>query len=73
MPSELEATPEDIIAQQHNAAPPILDPPAQKSHHIYVDCQESTGKIYTDPTGQFFLQSTSGNTTVLITYEYNTT
>jgi hypothetical protein len=71
-PSRIELTSEDILDQQQDAAQPIIDPPSQKSHYIYVHCQESTGQLYTDPTGRFQEPSTSGNTTVLIAYEYDT-
>jgi hypothetical protein len=49
-PNQIEPTPEDILEQQQDAAPPILYPPAQKYHHIYVDCQHSTGQLYTNLT-----------------------
>jgi hypothetical protein len=70
--NQIEPTPDDIIDQQSDTAPPILDPPAQKSHHIYVYCQDSTGQLYTYPTGRFLQPSTSGNTTVPVAYKYDT-
>jgi septal ring-binding cell division protein DamX len=64
-PTKIEPTSEDILARQHDAAPAVLESPAQKSHHIYVDCQESTGELYTDSTCCFLQRSIlSGNTTV---------
>jgi hypothetical protein len=70
-PTKIEPTPEYILDHQHDAASPILEPPAQKSHQIYVDCQESMGQIYTDRNGRFLQPSTSGNMMVCVAYEYN--
>jgi hypothetical protein len=70
-PTKIETTPDDSLDKQHDAVTQILNPPAHKSHSIYTDCQEFTGPLYTDPTNRFLQTSTSGNTTVLITFEYD--
>jgi hypothetical protein len=70
-PNEIKQTPDERFAFQQDAAPPILEPPEQRSHYIYVDCQESTGHIYSDPTGRFLQPSMSGNTTVIVVYDYD--
>jgi hypothetical protein len=53
----------------HNATPP--DPPTLFSGTIYVDCQCTTGMIYTYPTSKFLKPSVSGNQYILIVYEYD--
>jgi hypothetical protein len=72
-PTKIETTPEDILALQHDAAPAVLEPPTQKSHHIHVDCQESMGQLYTYtyPTSRFLQPSISRNAIVLIDYKYD--
>jgi hypothetical protein len=70
-PTEIKPTPEDILAWQHDAAPPVLEPPGHKSHCIY-DYQEYTCQLYTDPTSRFLQPSISGKMTVLVAYEYDT-
>jgi hypothetical protein len=70
-PNEIEQTPDELLALRQDAAPPILDAPEQRPHYIYVDCQESTGQIYSEPAGRFLQPSTSGNTTVIVVYYYD--
>jgi hypothetical protein len=47
------------------------DPAALKTHFLYADCQPATGQIYTDPTGRFLVPSVSGNSYILVVYNYN--
>jgi hypothetical protein len=42
-PNKIKQTPHELLALQQEAVPPILDPPEQRLHYIYIDCQESTG------------------------------
>ena len=37
-----------------------------RTHHVYADCFDITGKIFTDQTGPFLLPSISGNKYVFI-------
>jgi hypothetical protein len=53
----------------HDTSPP--EPPTIRSGTIYIDCQCTTGMIYTDPTGKFITPSVSGNQYILIVYEYD--
>jgi hypothetical protein len=42
-----------------------------RSHFIYADCQQTTGQLFTDPTGRFLTTSTSGNAYILVVYDYD--
>jgi hypothetical protein len=46
---------------------------ALKTHFLYADCQPATGQIYTDPTGRFLVPSVSGNSYILVVYDYDST
>jgi len=48
-----------------------LEPAALKTHFLYADCQPATGQIYTDPTGRFLVPSVSGNSYILVVYDYD--
>jgi len=52
---------------------PVPDPKpaALKTHFLCADCQPATGQIYTDPTGRFLVPSVSGNSYILVVYDYN--
>ena len=47
------------------------EPAALKTHFLYADCQPATGQIYTDPTGRFLVPSVSGNSYILVVYDYD--
>ena len=51
--------------------PPITSPPAVRTHHIYADFASSTGQIFTDLTGRFLQASSSGNSDMLVIYDYD--
>ena len=36
-----------------------------------ADCQPATGQIYTDPTGRSLVPSVSGNSYILVVYDYD--
>jgi hypothetical protein len=38
---------------------------------LYANYQPATGQIYTDPTGRFLVPSVSGNSYILVAYNYN--
>ena len=42
-----------------------------RTHHVYADCYNITGKIFTDQTGPFILPSISGNKYVFVLYDYD--
>ena len=46
-------------------------PTSLKSHHLYADCEAATRQIYTDQPGRFITPSSSGNTDMLILYDYD--
>jgi hypothetical protein len=48
-----------------------LSPAALKTHFLYANYQPATGQIYTDPTGHFLVPSVSGNSYILVAYNYN--
>ena len=62
--AEQDETPTDVH-------PPQTNPPALKSHHLYTDCEATTGQIFTDQPGRFITPSSSGNTDMLILYDYD--
>ena len=66
-----QVIPEDdpIISTDMNPQP--TEPQALKSHHLFATCEKATGQIYTDPTGRFITPSSSGNTDMLILYDYD--
>jgi hypothetical protein len=51
-------------------APPI-DSPSLRTHHLYVNCRPGSGQIYIDQTRHFLIHSTSGNTDMLVLYDYD--
>ena len=52
-------------------SPAITSPPAQRTHHVFAACQSVTGQIYSDPTGRFVAPSSSGNSYMLVVYDYD--
>ena len=46
-------------------------PIEQRTTNFYFACHESTGKMYTDPTGRFLVPSTKGNEYILCGYDYD--
>ena len=62
--AEQDETPTDVC-------PPQTDPPALKSHYLYADCDAATGQIFTNQPGRFITLSSSGNTNMLILYDYD--
>ena len=51
--------------------PTIPSPPATRTHNIYTDCGEVTGQIFSDLTGRFIQPSSTGNSDMLIVYDYD--
>ncbi len=62
--SDATETTTDII-------PPSTEPPALRTNRLFVDIQPVSGQIYTDPTGRFLTPSISGNTDMLVLYDYD--
>jgi len=71
-----------LTAKKHEitTSRPVADPTpeslapktaALKTNFLYADCQPATGQIYTDPTGRFVVPSVSGNSYILVVYDYN--
>ena len=71
-----------LTAEKHEiiTSHPVPDPTPQslapetaalKTTFLYADCQPATGQIYTDPTGRFLVSSVSGNSYILVVYNYN--
>lgn len=54
----IEETPQQ---EQHN----------QRTHFVYPSCLPLSGKIYTDQTGQFPVESKSGNKYLFVLYDYD--
>ena len=50
---------------------PASDLDGTRSHHCFLAVTEHTGKIFTDQTGRFVLPSSSGNTQLLVMYDYD--
>jgi hypothetical protein len=50
---------------------PSPDATGKCSHACYADCIEHTGQNFTDQTGRFILPSSTGNTQLLVLYDYN--
>ena len=46
-------------------------PIEQRTTNFDFACSEATGKMYTEPTGRFLVQSTKGNEYILCGYYYN--
>ena len=61
------STDDSDLFQKYNLPAPI----EQRTTNFYFACQESTGKIYMDPTGRFLVPSTKGNECILCGYDYN--
>jgi hypothetical protein len=47
------------------------EPPTARSHHIYVEFHAPTGMVYMDPTGKFLQPSSTGNSYILVVYDYD--
>ena len=43
----------------------------KRSHAIYTDCIQATGRIFTDQSGPFLTPSISGNKYIFILYDYD--
>ena len=43
----------------------------ERTHNVYATCFSATGKIFTDQTRPFLLQSVSGNKYVFVLYDYD--
>ena len=51
---------------------PTTEPrPIARTHALYAFCIPSTGKIFTDQTGRMPIRSTSGNSDLLVLYDYD--
>ena len=50
---------------------PDSDSPNQKTHELYSQIHEVTGRTYTDLTGAFVVPSSRGNKYVLVLYDYD--
>ena len=64
------------LVHLNTITPKDTDTPADhdhtiRSHHIFASCEPITGKVASDPTGRFILPSSSGNTYLLIVYDYD--
>jgi hypothetical protein len=62
----------DSLTRPSQKQQPNSIPPALRTHHLYVDCQPASGPIYTDHTGRFPTPSNSGNTDILVLYDFDT-
>ena len=49
----------------------MTEPVSEKTHYLYAYCEPATGQVYTDQTGRFLTTSNSGNTDMLILYDYD--
>ena len=45
--------------------------PARRTNHIYADCTQITGQVYTDQTGKMVVPSVSGMNYCLILYDFD--
>ena len=70
-PSSSTSTAETDASTTLDFRPPITSPPAVRTHHIYADFASSTGQIFTDLTGRFLQASSSGNSEMLVIYDYD--
>jgi len=61
---------ETVDDEDFHPAPPI-DGARTHTHHCYVAVMETMGQVYTDPTGQFIVPSSTGNNYLLVLYNYN--
>jgi hypothetical protein len=66
---ELEYARDKLDDAREDACP--YEPPMARSHYMYVEWHATTGTIYTDPTGKIFQPSTSGNSYILVVYDYD--
>lgn len=48
-----------------------ISAPPQRTHILYTECHEATGKIFSDPTGRFLTPSTTGISYILVVYDYD--
>jgi len=42
-----------------------------RTYHCYVAVMQTTGQVYTDPTGRFIVPSSTGNNYLLVLYDYD--
>jgi hypothetical protein len=68
---QLELPPDPIVSPPSFPTPQPTDPLPLRSHHLYADCQEVTGRIHTDQTGHFIAPSSKGSKYILVLYEYD--
>jgi hypothetical protein len=68
--STIDSTTLDDTTDSH----PVQDStllPGQRTHSIFAAIHEATGQIYTDQPGCFLVASSSGNSYILILYDYD--
>ena len=58
------------VESLEDAYPPGL-PDGHRTHYCYVAIAETEGEVFTDGTGRFIVPSRSGNTQLLILYDYD--
>ena len=51
--------------------PAPIDSPSNRTNNIYIECQEITGRAFSDQTGKFVCTSSSGNKYIFILYDYD--
>ena len=49
----------------------LLIKPTKRTNHIYTDCTQITGQVYTDQTGKMLIPSASGMNYCLIFYDFD--
>ena len=69
-PSPSASNAEDSETAEERS-PGISDPPAIRTRHLYAKHHPVSGAISTDQTGTFLCQSASGNTDMMIFYDYD--
>jgi hypothetical protein len=50
---------------------PPIEPPSLCTHHLNGDCRPESGQIHSDQTRRFLIPSASGNTDMLVLYDYD--
>ena len=54
-----------------NSSPLPTEPSVLRTHSIYADCQPISGQLHSDQTGRFLCPSSTGNSYLLIVYDYD--
>jgi Reverse transcriptase (RNA-dependent DNA polymerase) len=71
-PKPTESSPEQPVDTLDDAFPSALTTTDSTHEHCcFVDVFEPTGKIYTDQTGKFVTQSSTGNNYIMLLYDYD--